>query len=157
VLGEKAPAWMQRTAPRLHRRLDDALDIEVARRGTRRAEHDDLATARVRRLAIRLAHGKHRHDAKRIAGTRNAPGDLAAIGDQEAVEQRHYLPSLTKQASALDTSNLPGSSISIDLTLPSSIIITPRRQRTPMFAFVISASMPSAFENAAPPSASMMI
>ena len=40
---------------------------------------------------------------------------------------RCYLRGSSRQASALDTSNLPGASISIDFTTPSSIMITPRR------------------------------
>ena len=128
-------------AARLHGGLDDALDVEVALRGAAGAEHDDLAAARVRRVAIGLADGEHRHDAERVARARDAHGDLAAVGDQDAMEQRRRhartlarrrvrrahtaavrdavsargsLLEPSRQASALETSNLPGASISID-------------------------------------------
>src|SRR5687768_16037295 len=99
---------MQRAAVRLHRRLHDALDVEIAERSATWPEHDDLAATRVRCLAIGLAHREHRRDAACMASTRDAHGDLAAIGDEQAVEQRRHQPSLSMQASALETSNLPG-------------------------------------------------
>ena len=93
--------------------------IEVALRRAAGAEHDDLAAAQVRRVAIGLADGEHRRDAERVARARDAHGDLAAVRDEEAVERAHF-SSFSMQASALETSNLPGASTSTDLTTPSS-------------------------------------
>ena len=88
ILRQEAPAGMQGRAVRLHGGLHHALDIEVALRGAAGAEHHDLATARVRRLAIGFADPEHRHDAERVTGARDPHGDLAAVGDQDAMEQR---------------------------------------------------------------------
>ena len=88
VLRQEAPAGVERRAAGLHRGLHDAAHVEVRLRGAGRAEHDHLAIAGVRRVAVGLRHGEHRGDAERVAGAGDPDGNLAAVGDQDAMEQR---------------------------------------------------------------------
>ena len=90
VLREEAPARVQRGAARLHGGLHDALDVEIRLRRACRAEHHDLAALGVRRRAIGLADGEHRHDAECVTGACDPDGNFPAIGDQQAMKQRWH-------------------------------------------------------------------
>ena len=137
----------------LHRGLDDALDVEIALRRAAGTEHDDLAAARVRRVAIGLADGEHRHDAaahrtRARRGRRPRRGSRSAGGG--TARRALDASSLSMQASTLETSNLPGASMSTDFTTPSSIDEqAAARSACPCRPSSRSSSMPSAFENAA--------
>jgi len=91
VLGEEAPAGMQRGAVGLARRLDHARGIEVALRRAGRAEQHGLAVLHPRCVAIGLGDGEHRRDAELVARARDTNGHLATIRDEQAPERRSGL------------------------------------------------------------------
>jgi hypothetical protein len=68
------------------RRGDDGRDVEVALRRRRRANtHRFIGHGHVLEVAVdRAVHG-HRLDAQRMAGTQDAQGDFAAVGDDDFV------------------------------------------------------------------------
>ena len=70
------------------RRGDDRRDVEIALRRRRRADAHRLVRERdVLRVAVRLGVHDHRLDAELAACALHAQRDLAAVGDQDLVEQ----------------------------------------------------------------------
>ena len=68
---------------------DDARDLQVALGGSGRADADGLVgQVQIRRIAVGLAEDGHDLDAQVAAGADDPQGDLAAVGDQDALEHR---------------------------------------------------------------------
>ena len=88
LLRQEAVTGMHRLRAGLLAGLDDLVDQEIGlRRGRRSDEHLLVGHAHVQRIGV--GFGVHRHglDAEPPAGADDAAGDLAAIGDQDLVEQ----------------------------------------------------------------------
>ena len=76
------------------RRLQHALDIEIAVARPRRPEqHSLVGLGDMHRAAIGLRIDRNRTQAHGARGADHAAGDLAAIGDQERAEAPVHLPS----------------------------------------------------------------
>ena len=72
------------SAPRLLRRLDHAVDIEIAVARPRRPEqHGLVGHGDMHGVAVGLGIDRDRAQAHRARGADDAAGDLAAVGDQE--------------------------------------------------------------------------
>ena len=77
---------MECRATRLHGCLNDAFDIEVAVSRAPGAKHDNFTASGIRRIAVRVAYRKYRHDTELIATTSTAHRDFAAVGDKQAMK-----------------------------------------------------------------------
>ena len=89
VLGEEAIARMDRVGARLARRIEDALDVEVALARRRRADrHRAVGVPHVERVAVRLRVHRDGLDAELAAGAEHAPRDLSPVSDQDRPDQR---------------------------------------------------------------------
>jgi hypothetical protein len=87
VLGQEAVAGMDRLGARRLRRRDHRLGVEVRRaRLGRTDQHRVGGDARVERAAIGLGEDGDRRDAHLAQRRRNPTGDLATIGDEDALE-----------------------------------------------------------------------
>ena len=87
VLGEEAVARMHGVGAGAARRLDDAVDDEVALDGGRRADGIGLVRhLHVQGLAVGLREDGDGGDAGLATGADDADGDLAAIGDEQLLE-----------------------------------------------------------------------
>ena len=58
VLGEEAPARVDRRGAGLDGGLDDPLEVQIALGAARRAEDDPLASAQVGGVGVRLRHAE---------------------------------------------------------------------------------------------------
>ena len=93
VLGEEAVAGMNGLRAGAPRRVDERVDIEIARLRPRRADaHALVCRPHMGRARVRL--GMHGDDAKPHApgGRGDAAGDLAPIGDQQPPEHDASIP-----------------------------------------------------------------
>ena len=87
VLRQEAVARVDRAGAGVARRLQDALRVEVALRGRRRADaHRGIGHRHMRRIGIRLGVDGHRAQLERLQRADDAAGDGAAVGDQDSVE-----------------------------------------------------------------------
>ncbi len=106
LLGEEAVAGMDRLGAGLPAGFHDLVDQQVGlRRGRRPDQHRLVGLANMQRVGIGLGIHGHGLDAQPLAGTDDAAGDLAAVGDQDLVEQRTALGGLYGRA-ALVTGTL---------------------------------------------------
>ena len=88
-LGQEAVARMHRLGAGRLAGLDDLVDQQVGlRRGRRSDQHRLVGLAHMQRVGVRFGVDRHGLDAETLAGPDDAAGDLAAIGDQDLVEQR---------------------------------------------------------------------
>ena len=88
VLREEAVAGVDRLRVGDLRRRDDRRDVEVAERGRGRADaHRFVGEPHVLRVAVGLGVDDDRLDPELAAGALHAQRDLAAVGDQDLVEQ----------------------------------------------------------------------
>ncbi len=89
VLGQEAVAGMQGVGAGLPDDLDDALAVEVALAGRRRADEVGLiGVAHMEGVAVRLRIDGHGGDTHLAAGPYDAERDLAAVRYEELLEQR---------------------------------------------------------------------
>ena len=98
VLGEEAVAGMDRIGARLVRGLEDAVDAEIALAYGRRADaHRLVGEGNVRGVLVGVGIDRDGAIAHRLGRAHDAPGDLAAVGDQDLAEV-HFRgrPSLVK-------------------------------------------------------------
>ena len=85
VLGEEAVAGMDRVGARGPCRCHDLLAEEVAFRGRRAADrHSLVGHLRVHCLGVGLGMHRDRLETEAFARPKDAAGDLAAVGDQDA-------------------------------------------------------------------------
>ncbi len=88
LLREEAVARMDGLRAGLLAGRHDLVDLQVGLRRRRRADqHLLVGQADVQRVGVGLGIDCHRLDAEPLAGADDAAGDLAAIGDQDLVEQ----------------------------------------------------------------------
>src|SRR5262245_51154585 len=87
LLGEKPVSGMECVAGCSKSGCDQAFDLEVAVSGSRRADTNHAAShLRRQGLAVCLGSGQNRFDSQTSTGLQYAHGDLAAIGDQDALD-----------------------------------------------------------------------
>jgi hypothetical protein len=99
VLGQEPVAGMDRLGARAARRLQHALLVEVALRRRAWAEQVGLIRdRRVQRAAVGLRVDGDRADPELPERPEDADGDLAAIGDEDFLEERHDRPILAGPA-----------------------------------------------------------
>ena len=87
-LGEEAVAGVDGVGPRDLRRADDGGDVQVGvdvARGT--DAHRLVGEAHVELVGVGLGVDGHRLDAELLAGPQHPQGDLAAVRDQDLLEQ----------------------------------------------------------------------
>ena len=90
VLGEEAVAGVDRLRAGSGRRLEQALDRQVALAGAGRPEaHGDVGLADVPRPGVGVAVDGDRAHPEPAQGAADAHGDLAAVGDEDGVEHGH--------------------------------------------------------------------
>ena len=89
VLGEKAVARVDRPGAGAVAGFEDAVDHQIAVARRRRADADGLVRhLHMEGTGVGLGVDGHGGDAVGAAGTDNAAGDLAAVGDQDLLEHR---------------------------------------------------------------------
>ena len=95
ALGQKAVARMDRLRTRALGCVDQLGDIEVAlaRRGGAK-QHGLVGVAHVRCTSIGLGVDGDRLDAELAAGTKDADGNLATVGNQDAIKRRRHRASI---------------------------------------------------------------
>ena len=87
VLREEAVAGMDRVGARPVRGLEDAVDAEIALADRRRADaHGFVGEGDVRSVLVGVGIDRDGAIAHRLGRAHDAPGDLAAIGDQDLAE-----------------------------------------------------------------------
>ncbi len=100
LLGEEAVAGMDRLGAGLLASVDDLVDQQIGLRRRRRTDQDlFVGLTHMQRIGVRFGIDRNRLDAEPLAGADDAAGDLAAIGDQDLVEQRQDLSSSARQPS----------------------------------------------------------
>ncbi len=88
VLGQEAVAGMDRVGAGDLAGGEDLRDVEIAVAGRRRADADALVgEAHMHGVGVGGRMDRDRGDAELLAGAENAERDLAAIGDQDLVEE----------------------------------------------------------------------
>ena len=88
VLRQEAVAGMDRLRAALLRGIDDARDIEIAFARWRRSDQDRFIGRRdMQRVGVGLGIDRDRADAQALGRAHHAASDLAAIGDEDFVEQ----------------------------------------------------------------------
>jgi hypothetical protein len=93
VLAEEAVARMDGVGAGLLRRVEHAIDAEVALGGGCGAErHREVGGAHVERALVGVAVDRHRLDAHLVEGARDADGDLAAVRDEDFLDHDALLP-----------------------------------------------------------------
>ena len=89
VLGEEAVARMDRLRPGRQRRRDDRVAAQVALRRRRRPDpHRRVGHRHVLRLRVGVGIDRDRRHPEPVRRRDHPAGDLAAVGDQDAVEHR---------------------------------------------------------------------
>ena len=84
VLGQEAVARMDGVGAGLVRGLEDAVDAEIALADRRRADaHRLVGEGDVRRVLVGVGIDRDGAIAHRLGRAHDAPGDLAAVGDQD--------------------------------------------------------------------------
>ena len=92
VLGEEAVAGVDRVGAARAGGVDDAPDGQVALGRRRRPDvHGGVGRGDMAGVAVGVREDRRGADAERPAGPRDADGDLAAVGDQDAGEHGHYI------------------------------------------------------------------
>ena len=87
ILGEEAEAWVDRLRARRERRLDHAIAAQVRVGGCGTADVDrEVGHLHVLRMAVGIGEDGDRLDAHPTRGPSDADGDLAAVGDEDALE-----------------------------------------------------------------------
>ena len=87
VLREESVAWMDRLRARLLRRSEDLVGDEVRLRGHVAVErHRHVRHARVQRFRVPVRVDRDGLDVHLARGADDAQGDLAAVGDEDALE-----------------------------------------------------------------------
>jgi hypothetical protein len=88
VLRQEAVAGVDRVGAAGLGRRDDAIDRQVAVAGRRRAEPDgEVGEAEVGRVGVGVGEHRDGAEAHLATGAQHARGDLAAVGDQHAVDR----------------------------------------------------------------------
>jgi len=88
ALAEKPVAGVNGVGAAAAGGVQDPLDVEIGLAGRWRTEHDRLAgLPHVRGVHVGLGVHGHRREPEVAAGAEHAPGDLAAIGDQDLAHQ----------------------------------------------------------------------
>ena len=84
VLGQKTVAGMNRIHIRDFRRADDAVNAQIAFRGSRFADTDRLVGhLDMHRVGVNLGIHRDRADVQFLAGADDADGNFSAVGDQD--------------------------------------------------------------------------
>ena len=86
VLGQEPVARVQRVAARGARRGDDAVDVEIGRRAAPAQRLRRVGLARVQRARLVLGVDRDAAQPARRGGAHHADRDLAAVGDEQALE-----------------------------------------------------------------------
>ena len=127
VLGEEAVTGMDRLRAALLCGVDDPRDVEIAlaRRGW--ADQDRFIGRRdMQRMSIGLGINRDRADTEALCRAHHAAGDLAAIGDQDFVEQLGHIrntPNVVFSIGALRLAEIASAStrrVSAGSMMPSS-------------------------------------
>ena len=93
ALGQKAVARMHRLGAGRLAGLDDLVDQQIALRRRRRADrHGLVGHLDVQRVAVGVGIDRDRLDAHPARGLDDPAGDLAAVGDQDALEHACSVP-----------------------------------------------------------------
>ena len=97
VLAQETIAGMHRLRAGLLARRNHRLNVEIALRRRRRPEpHALVGGEHRRREAVRVGTDSDRSDAHLAQGADDAPGDFAAIGDENFAEHRRLLAGRVK-------------------------------------------------------------
>ncbi|MNI51127.1 hypothetical protein D3C73_1058360 [compost metagenome] len=84
AFGQEAIAGVDGVAAMLQRRTDQQLGAQIALRGGRRAnDHALVGQAGGQAVAVGFGHRRHRFDTQGLAGSHDAYGDFATVGDQD--------------------------------------------------------------------------
>ena len=90
VLGQEAVARMDGVGAGCVRGFEDAVDAEIALADGRRADaHRLVGEGDVRRVLVGVGIDRDGAIAHRLGRAHDAPGDLAAVGDQDLAEGHH--------------------------------------------------------------------
>ncbi len=126
ILGEEAVARMDGVGARLERSADDARDVQVAAADRRRPDlHGLVRELDHGRLGVCGREHGYGLDAELSAGARDTERDLAAVRDQDLLEQgRPYSSTGSRYISTCSNSTHWPSSTRIWLTFPPSSACT---------------------------------